>query len=200
MAMQAARARVLGRSLASSRPCALPRFQPSRLRQQSTATGAEAGASGPPPPPPTGKASVWRRFLQTTGGVTLVTVAGGVAFYYFAQKDKTPGTQLPHDPSKKTLVVCGSGWGATSLLNSLDTQDYNVILISPRNYFLFTPLLPSVAVGTLAPRSILQRESPHEVSAGFPRPRISPPVPSPSRFPACLFPIPLPQPSPILLV
>ena len=32
-------------------------------------------------------------------------------------------------------------------------------MISPRNYFLFTPLLPSVAVGTLSPRSILQRTS-----------------------------------------
>jgi len=30
------------------------------------------------------------------------------------------------------------------------------IVISPRNFFLFTPLLPSVAVGTLDPKSILQ--------------------------------------------
>ena len=73
--------------------------------------------------------SFWRRFLQTTGSVTLVTAASGVAFYYFAQKDKTPGIQLPHDPSKKTLVICGSGWGATSLLNSLDTNDYNVVSV-----------------------------------------------------------------------
>lgn len=30
------------------------------------------------------------------------------------------------------------------------------VVISPRNYFLFTPLLPSVTVGTLAARSILE--------------------------------------------
>lgn len=30
------------------------------------------------------------------------------------------------------------------------------IVVSPRNYFLFTPLLPSVTVGTLAARSILE--------------------------------------------
>lgn len=30
------------------------------------------------------------------------------------------------------------------------------VVISPRNYFLFTPLLPSVTVGTLASRSILE--------------------------------------------
>lgn len=33
-------------------------------------------------------------------------------------------------------------------------------MISPKNYFLFTPLLPSVAVGTLNPRSIIQRAYP----------------------------------------
>ena len=30
------------------------------------------------------------------------------------------------------------------------------IVVSPKNYFLFTPLLPSVAVGTLESRSIIQ--------------------------------------------
>lgn len=30
------------------------------------------------------------------------------------------------------------------------------VVISPKNFFLFTPLLPSVAVGTLNPRSIIQ--------------------------------------------
>ncbi|RPD56514.1 NADH dehydrogenase [Lentinus tigrinus ALCF2SS1-7] len=148
--MQASRVRVLGRSLVKPRP-SVPRFQPTR-RLLSTGTGSE-GASAPPP---AYKPSIWKRFLQLTGTVTLVTVASGTAFYYFTQKDRTPGHQLPHDPSKKTLVICGSGWGATSLLNSLDTEDYNVIVVSPKNYFLFTPLLPSVAVGTLAPRSIIQ--------------------------------------------
>lgn len=37
--------------------------------------------------------------------------------------------QLPHDPEKKTLVVLGSGWGATSLLGKLDTTDYNVVSV-----------------------------------------------------------------------
>lgn len=63
-----------------------------------------------------------------TGRVTLFTiVASGGLFYYVAYKDRTPGPQLPHDPSKKTLVILGSGWGATSLLNSLDTSEYNVV-------------------------------------------------------------------------
>ncbi|KAF7313817.1 Mitochondrial external NADH dehydrogenase [Mycena chlorophos] len=83
-------------------------------------------------------------------------LAGIGSFAYVTQKDRHPGPQLPHDPSKKNIVVLGSGWGATAFLNALDTSEYNVTVVSPRNYFLFTPLLPSVAVGTLSTRSILQ--------------------------------------------
>jgi len=72
------------------------------------------------------------------------------------QKDLYPGTQLDHDPKKKTVVVLGNGWGATSFLKQLDNEEYNVVVISPRNYFLFSPLLPSVTVGTLEARSIIQ--------------------------------------------
>ncbi|KAJ1511054.1 NADH:ubiquinone oxidoreductase, partial [Coelomomyces lativittatus] len=54
-----------------------------------------------------------------------------------------------------SLVVLGSGWGAVSLLRKLDTSQYNTVVVSPRNYFLFTPLLPSVTTGSLDSRSIL---------------------------------------------
>ncbi|CAE7190752.1 unnamed protein product [Rhizoctonia solani] len=101
--------------------------------------------------------SRWRQFLQTLGRVTLVTLLTGTGvFIYITQKDRHPGEQHDFDPEKKTIVVLGSGWGATSMLKSLDTEDYNVVVISPRNYFLFTPLLPSVAIGTLDSRSIIQ--------------------------------------------
>ncbi|GJJ13045.1 hypothetical protein Clacol_007294 [Clathrus columnatus] len=104
-----------------------------------------------------GHRSPWRWFLQTLGRVTLVIlVTSAGTFYYITQKDRHPGVQLPHDPSKKTLVILGSGWGATSLLKSIDTEAFNVTVISPKNFFLFTPLLPSVAVGTVAGRSIIQ--------------------------------------------
>jgi NADH:ubiquinone reductase (non-electrogenic) len=35
---------------------------------------------------------------------------GGV-FYYITQRERNPGPQLPHDPSKKNVVIVGSGWG-----------------------------------------------------------------------------------------
>ncbi len=76
--------------------------------------------------------SPWRRFLQTLGRVTLFTIlsSGGI-FLYVTYKDRTPGPQQPFDPSKKTVVVLGSGWGATSLLKSLDNEDYNVVRLEP---------------------------------------------------------------------
>lgn len=67
-----------------------------------------------------------------------------------------PPAQLPFEEGKKKIVILGSGWAATSLLKSIDTEQYSVTVISPYNYFLFTPLLPSVTVGTLNGRSIAQ--------------------------------------------
>lgn len=52
--------------------------------------------------------------------------------------------------------MLGTGWGAVSLLKKLDTENYNVIVVSPRNYFLFTPLLPSCTTGTVEHRSIME--------------------------------------------
>ncbi|KAJ6584303.1 pyridine nucleotide-disulfide oxidoreductase-domain-containing protein [Mycena sp. CBHHK59/15] len=112
------------------------------------------GQDLPPPPPPRSKWRTAVKIVNRTAWLSLLAAVG--SFYYVTKKDRTPGPQLDHDPEKKTIVVLGSGWGATSLLNTLDTTDYNVVVISPRNFFLFTPLLPSVAVGTLSPRSILQ--------------------------------------------
>jgi NADH:ubiquinone reductase (non-electrogenic) len=52
--------------------------------------------------------------------------------------------------------LVGTGWGSVSLLKKLDTENYNVVVISPRNYFLFTPLLPSCTTGTIEHRSIME--------------------------------------------
>jgi NADH:ubiquinone reductase (non-electrogenic) len=54
------------------------------------------------------------------------------------------------------LLVLGSGFGGFSLLSKLDARDWDATLLSPRNYFLFTPLLPSAASGSVEFRSILE--------------------------------------------
>ncbi|RXW11939.1 hypothetical protein EST38_g13916, partial [Candolleomyces aberdarensis] len=52
---------------------------------------------------------------------------GAAGFYFLTQRNRTPGAQTPFNPEKKTVVVLGSGWGATSLLSMLDTKEYNVM-------------------------------------------------------------------------
>lgn len=60
------------------------------------------------------------------------------------------------DVKKKRVVVLGTGWASTSFLKSLKNSEYDVQVISPRNYFAFTPLLPSVTCGTVEARSIVE--------------------------------------------
>ncbi|KAF9175599.1 hypothetical protein BGX21_003209 [Mortierella sp. AD011] len=60
-----------------------------------------------------------------------------------------------NDPRKR-LVILGSGWGAVSVINQLDHKKFHVTVVSPTNYFLFTPLLPSATVGTLELRSLIE--------------------------------------------
>ncbi|CAM8931315.1 unnamed protein product [Rhodiola kirilowii] len=57
---------------------------------------------------------------------------------------------------KKKVVVLGTGWAGTSFLKSLKSDRYDVEVVSPRNYFAFTPLLPSVTCGTVEARSIVE--------------------------------------------
>lgn len=57
---------------------------------------------------------------------------------------------------KPRLVILGGGWGSVALLKELNPDDYHVTVISPTNYFLFTPMLPSATVGTLEMRSLVE--------------------------------------------
>lgn len=57
---------------------------------------------------------------------------------------------------KKKLVILGTGFAAFSLAKKINTSLYDVTVISPRNHFLFTPLLPSTTVGTIEFRSIIE--------------------------------------------
>ncbi|KAM3522704.1 hypothetical protein MY4038_008510 [Beauveria bassiana] len=57
---------------------------------------------------------------------------------------------------KPKLVILGGGWGGVALIKELNPDDYHVTVISPTNYFLFTPMLPSATVGTLESRSLVE--------------------------------------------
>ncbi|KAL8971043.1 MAG: hypothetical protein Q9183_001239 [Haloplaca sp. 2 TL-2023] len=98
-----------------------------------------------------------RGFFRWTWRLTYLSAIGGVGYLaYNIYLLRSPSEQYNPDPSKKTLVVLGTGWGSVSLLKKLDTENYNVIVISPRNFFLFTPLLPSCTTGTIEHRSIME--------------------------------------------
>lgn len=58
--------------------------------------------------------------------------------------------------TKPRLVILGGGWGGVAMLKQLNPDDYHVTVISPKNYFLFTPMLPSATVGTLELRSLVE--------------------------------------------
>lgn len=97
------------------------------------------------------------RPLRWLWRLTWVSAIVGVGYIgYGIYEMRNPPDQLQPDPNKKTLVILGTGWGSVSLLKKLDTENYNVVVISPRNYFLFTPLLPSCTTGTIEHRSIME--------------------------------------------
>jgi NADH:ubiquinone reductase (non-electrogenic) len=56
----------------------------------------------------------------------------------------------------KKLVILGTGFAAFSFLKKVKRNYFDITVVSPRNHFLFTPLLPSTTVGTIEFRSIIE--------------------------------------------
>jgi NADH dehydrogenase FAD-containing subunit len=50
---------------------------------------------------------------------------------------------------RSKLVVLGSGWASLAFVKDIDKRLYDVVVISPRNNFLFTPMLGRVATGEI---------------------------------------------------
>ncbi|HEV7281118.1 MAG TPA: FAD-dependent oxidoreductase [Pirellulaceae bacterium] len=57
---------------------------------------------------------------------------------------------------RRRLLILGTGFAAVALLRRIDLRAYDVTLVSPRNHFLFTPLLPSTTVGTVEFRTVIE--------------------------------------------
>jgi len=62
----------------------------------------------------------------------------------------------PPRPDRERVVVLGSGWAGYTVARDLDPKKYQAVVVSPRSYFAFTPLLASTAVGTLEFRTALE--------------------------------------------
>ncbi|GMG38090.1 unnamed protein product [Aspergillus oryzae] len=137
----------LSRRSLSTRPQVLRSARPlrssgfSQQPVQRTARRSYADAA-PAPKPKKGF-----RFLRWTWRLTLLSGLGLTGYVaYSIYELRHPIEQIAPDPKKKTLVILGR----------LDTENYNVVVISPRNYFLFTPLLPSCTTGLVEHRSIME--------------------------------------------
>eukprot|EP00887_Chlorella_sp_A99_P000732 scaffold5.g732.t1 len=82
------------------------------------------------------------------------------------------GGRLRLQSKNPVVLILGSGWGAHSIIKVIDTdqlrvnswlfyskpstEQFDVICVSPTNHFLFTPMLPSTAVGTIEFRSLTE--------------------------------------------
>ena len=72
------------------------------------------------------------------------------AHVIFAHKTDTP--------SKKKILILGGGFGGMHVLKELqkklDENNISITIVSEKNYFLFTPMLPEIASGMINPRDI----------------------------------------------
>ncbi|KAJ6383399.1 hypothetical protein OIU78_026807 [Salix suchowensis] len=84
--------------------------------------------------------------ISSVSGGGLLAFSDAKAFQSYAEGDG----------KKKKVVVLGTGWAGVSFLKNLKSSSYDVHIVSPRNYFAFTPLLPSVTNGTVEGRSIVE--------------------------------------------
>jgi len=85
--------------------------------------------------------------------------------------DDDDDEEMRRQKDKPKLVILGGGWGSVALLKDLNPENYHVTVVSPTNYFLFTPMLPSATVGTLGLRSLVEpiRNILHGVNGHFVR-------------------------------
>ncbi|KAF2115208.1 pyridine nucleotide-disulfide oxidoreductase-domain-containing protein [Lophiotrema nucula] len=63
---------------------------------------------------------------------------------------------IGYNAERERVVILGSGWAGYTVARGLDPRKYQAVVVSPRSYFAFTPLLASTSVGTLEFRTALE--------------------------------------------
>lgn len=92
---------------------------------------------------------------QRLGQLGVFFASSGVVLY-LVQNVFPTNLMASEERKRKKIVVLGTGWAAVNFLKNLKPGLYDIEIVSPRNYFLMTPLLPSVTVGTLEARSLVE--------------------------------------------
>mmetsp|Transcript_47135 Transcript_47135/g.57021 ORF Transcript_47135/g.57021 Transcript_47135/m.57021 type:complete len:473 (-) Transcript_47135:1285-2703(-) len=70
-------------------------------------------------------------------------------------QSKLRGKDAPRE-ERKTVVVLGTGWASHAFVKLASTYDLRIVVVSPVNHFVFTPMLASAAVGTVEYRSMTE--------------------------------------------
>ncbi|CAE7824145.1 NDE1 [Symbiodinium necroappetens] len=73
---------------------------------------------------------------------------------WLSGQSRTPDASA--EESRTRVVVLGTGWAAHAIAKIIDVSKVDVTVVSPRNYFIFTPMLAAASVGTVEYRSILE--------------------------------------------
>lgn len=85
---------------------------------------------------------------------TACNVAEDIAKSLFSSSDSF--SYRTGQKEREKIVVLGTGWGAAAFLKGIDADKYDITVISPRNFFLFTPMLAGASVGSVDFRSITE--------------------------------------------
>eukprot|EP00877_Chromochloris_zofingiensis_P010276 jgi/Chrzof1/5501/Cz16g05180.t1 len=141
--------------------------RPSSIPSEAPEKQQGPGGDGPNRPRPQIKWPQQRSFAEVLLDKSLDTV-GDVLMHAKRSFEELPTTRaidllvrkkdgtFKLKAKKPVVLVLGTGWGAHSLIKVMDTDAFEVVCISPRNHFIFTPMLPSTAVGTVEFRSLLE--------------------------------------------
>lgn len=100
-----------------------------------------------------------QKLAKTTGNTfawNLIYLGGISSGFYFVFGATTSHSYAEEGKKKKKVILLGSGWAAVNFIRHLKPEEYDLTVISLSNYFLFTPLLPSVTVGTVEIRSVVE--------------------------------------------
>ena len=85
----------------------------------------------------------------------------------------TLSSSSPKPNQKQRVLILGSGWAGYILSRKLSPAKYEVTIVSPRSYFVFTPLLNDTAVGSLEFPQVIEpirdRKSSVEFTQGWAR-------------------------------
>jgi hypothetical protein len=92
-------------------------------------------------------------FFSATDGLDFVRTNGndfGSCHHHHHHRRRQSSINISHFQYNSISFTC------TDFARSLSGEHYDLQVVSPRNYFLFTPLLASTAVGTLESRTIIE--------------------------------------------